>query len=176
MSSKEEWRDIVGYEGRYQVSNLGRVRSLPSFDSLGRNINGKILSPVNESNGYAQVTLCNKAGHRGVSVHRLVAVAFLENPNSFPDINHIDENKKNNRVENLEWCSKSYNINYGTRNFRCAIATNKPVFAILDTGHHYYFRSGAYASKITGISKSSINNNLRGRSKTCAGGIRFTYA
>ena len=111
----EVWKDVPNYEGLYQVSNLGRVKSLdrivPFKDSLKR-VKGTMLSQ-HLNFGYCQVSLGRKGKkHR---VHRLVAMAFIPNPNNFPIINHKDENPSNNCVDNLEWCDYAYNLNYGSR-------------------------------------------------------------
>lgn len=102
---EEIWKDIDGYEGLYQVSNVGRVRS------LRRNI---ILKSKIERNGYERVRLSVNNIPKDYSVHRLVANAFIPNPNNYPIVNHKDENRTNNCVENLEWCTQEYNVNYGT--------------------------------------------------------------
>lgn len=112
----EEWRDIKGYEGLYQISNLGRVKSLR--DNHG-NYREKILNPSNRK-GYLIVSLCRKGRKREFKVHRLVALHFIDNPNNYSQVNHKDENKENNRVDNLEWCTPKYNSNYGTRTQRAS--------------------------------------------------------
>ena len=111
----EEWRDIKGYEGKYQVSNLGRVKSLKDSKE---NYREKILSNSTDTRGYSNVNLYKNGKRKLFKVHRLVAEAFIDNSNSYPLVNHKDENKQNNRVENLEWCTHEYNINYGTRSQR----------------------------------------------------------
>lgn len=103
IGKTEEWRDVVGYEGYYQVSSEGRVRNA---------IYGNILNPWKKNNGYLDVVLVGY-GRKHKMVHRLVAEAFIPNPNNEPQINHKDENKTNNRVENLEWCDNRYNSCYG---------------------------------------------------------------
>lgn len=107
----EEWRDIEGYEGIYKVSNLGNVLNV-QFNRL--------LKQCVRKSGYKQVTLCkidnNVRTQRVFKVHRLVLQAFIPNIDNLPEINHKDENKANNRLDNLEWCSHQYNINYGSRN------------------------------------------------------------
>lgn len=102
---EEIWKDIEGYEGLYQVSNLGRVKS------LRRNI---ILKIKIERNGYEKVVLTVNSIHKDYYIHRLVATAFISNPDNLPQVNHKDENKTNNCVDNLEWCTPKYNTNYGT--------------------------------------------------------------
>lgn len=114
----EIWKDIEGYEGLYQVSNLGRVRSLDRY-TKGKNNSkifkkGKLLKISQNQHGYNIVQLWNKQKCFQTGVHRLVAQAFIPNPNNLPQVNHKDENKINNCVDNLEWCSAEYNTNYGT--------------------------------------------------------------
>lgn len=98
----EIWKDIKGYEGLYQVSNLGNIKSLFRYK--------KILKPTKNTLGYLKVSLYKDKKIKVMSVHRLVAEAFLENTNNFTDINHKDGNKTNNKVENLEWCTRQQNI------------------------------------------------------------------
>ncbi len=114
----EIWKEIKGYEGLYEVSDLGRVRSLDRYVSYVNGQKhlhkGKVLSP-GVSNGYLQVSLCKNGEIKHPLVHRLVADAFIPNPDNLPQVNHKDENPSNNMVVNLEWCSSEYNINYGGR-------------------------------------------------------------
>lgn len=101
---KETWRDIKGYEGLYRVSNFGKIKS---FYKNGKT---KILKPVPNFKGYERVTLCNRRGNKTIySVHRLVALAFIENPLLKPEINHINGNKRDNRISNLEWVTGKEN-------------------------------------------------------------------
>ena len=111
----EEWRPIEGYEGLYEVSSYGRVRSLDRYDSNNHFRKGKVLSPVKNKDGYLQVNLCCNGKYKMFLVHRLAAQAFIPNPDNLPEINHKDENPGNNNVDNLEWCTRKYNINYGSR-------------------------------------------------------------
>lgn len=103
----EEFRTIAGYEGLYSVSNLGNVRN---------DLTGKILKPQLNHHNYLRVRLWKDAKAKGYFIHRLVAFAFIPNPDpdNFPEVNHLDEDKGNNCVENLEWCNRKYNANYGT--------------------------------------------------------------
>ena len=111
----EIWKDINGFSG-YQVSSCGRVWSIK------RN---KMLKPALKSNGYLQVCLYKDGIRNYIGVHRLVAENFIDNPDNLPQVNHIDEDKTNNHVENLEWCSPVYNNTYGTRLARCKETINK---------------------------------------------------
>ena len=106
---KEIWKDIKNYEGLYQVSNLGRVKSL---------YYNKILQNAVQKDGYFQVSLSKNGIQKMYLVHRLVAEAFLPNPHNYLCVNHKDEDKSNNIYTNLEWCDVKYNANYGTRNKR----------------------------------------------------------
>lgn len=106
----EIWKDIKGYEGLYQVSNQGRVRSL-NYLKTGKTV---VMKPVNNGVNYFSVLLTKNGKQEKNYIHRLVAEAFLENPFNLPEVNHKDENPSNNVVDNLEWCSHKYNLNYGT--------------------------------------------------------------
>lgn len=118
---EEIWKDIPNFEGLYQVSNLGNVRVLDRYvNSAIRNNDkvkrkGKILKQYNKR-GYLQVSLIKNYKRYYFTVHRLVAMAFLPNPDNLPQINHKDENPLNNNLSNLEWCTAKYNCNYGNRN------------------------------------------------------------
>ena len=116
---KEIWRDINDFKGLYQVSNLGRVRSIDRMTiyctGAKRITKGMILSISKNKLGYPQVNLSNKDRSYSRRVHRLVANAFIENPKKYKEINHIDGNKENNTVSNLEWCDRSYNIKHSYR-------------------------------------------------------------
>ena len=129
---EEVWKPIKGYEGLYEVSNTGKVRSLDHVTEVHRSgktymcpHKGAELKPVRRQHGYLGVMLYGKGGHetRGFktfSVHRLVAEAFVPNPRGLLEVNHIDEDKTNNRVENLEWVTKRENVNHGTAQSRRA--------------------------------------------------------
>lgn len=111
---EEIWKDIEGYEGLYQVSNLGRVKSL-NYAKQGKE---KILKDRISATGYKRVNLSKSGERKTYYVHRLVAETFIPNPNGYSEVNHKDENKSNNNIDNLEWCTSKYNSNYGTRNER----------------------------------------------------------
>ena len=176
--SKEEWKDIKGYEGLYQVSNLGRVRSLDHYVKNGhgnRLVHGKILKPYKSSHGYLFVALGKKAKHR--SVHRLVATAFIQNPQNLPEVNHKDENKSNNVSSNLEWCNHIYNALYGTcqerlrKHKQTAVEMiDKDTKIVIKT-----FESMKVAAESLGIHKEQISAVCRKQRKT-AGGYIWRYA
>ena len=116
----EEWRDITGYEGLYQVSNLGRVRSLDRYVNSGYNTKrfskGKILSFLLQKNGYAKVMLSKENTVKNADLHRLVAETFIANPNNKTTVNHKDGNKENNKIDNLEWATQKENNNHAAAN------------------------------------------------------------
>ena len=145
---KEIFKDIKNYEGLYQVSNLGRVYSIR---------NNKILKPKLNRCGYLSVNLKYKGSHVTKSIHRLVAEAFIPNPNDFPQVNHKDEDKTNNCVDNLEWCSAKYNINYGTCRERTAQHFRKPVL-MFDLNNNFIkeFNSVAEAGSYVNGNYSNI--------------------
>ncbi len=123
----EIWKDIKGYEGLYQISNLGRVKSFRGSAKLGKP-KEFILKPCLINSGYYVVTLYanNRKKHK-FQVHRLVAETFIDNPQGFPCVNHKDEDKTNNCVSNLEWCTYQYNNNYGTARVRAVDTISKPI-------------------------------------------------
>lgn len=109
---EEIWKGIKGYEGKYQVSNLGKVKTL----NYHRSCKERILKNLINTHGYLYVILSKNCICKNLTIHRLVAAAFIDNPENLPEVNHIDENKTNNCVSNLEFCNRKYNINFGTRN------------------------------------------------------------
>ena len=107
----EIWKDIEGFEGEFQVSNLGRIKS---FNYHGQGKEG-ILKPKKHNKGYLQIQLMCGGKDRTFTIHRLVAKAFVPNPNNYPIVNHKDEDRQNNNADNLEWCNNSYNVLYSRR-------------------------------------------------------------
>ena len=164
----EWWKDVPGYEGIYQVSNIGRVKGLDRYEICrgGKRFRkGRILK-TRVQEGYVTVNLMknSKAWHPGV--YKLVAMAFIPNPNNQPVVNHKDENKKNNTVENLEWCSIAYNNSYGTH----GTLNKKKVVAInLTTGEKLYFNSFRDAEREGGFNHSNISRVVNGIQDSCGG-------
>jgi hypothetical protein len=107
------WKDISGYEGIYQISNTGEVKRLSSYDSRGHLRKERILKKQISITGYYQIGLHINGKETKYLIHQLVGKAFLKNSKNYTEINHKDENPKNNLVSNLEWCSRKYNVNYG---------------------------------------------------------------
>ena len=151
-------KDVVGYEGHYQVTSCGKVWS---------HKNGKFLKPRKGSCGYLQVSLSKNGKVKTYSVHRLVAEAYLPNPNRLPQVNHKDENKENNALPNLEWCDQKYNINYGSHNQKIS----KRVYCIeLDKT----FDSSHAAARELNLFQTNITKCCKGKHKTC-GGFHWRY-
>lgn len=166
---KEIWKDIKNFEGLYQISNYGRVKSLPKKRNSKFNNKEIILKQFKNTNGYFQIDLWKNNKGKHILVHKLVAQTFLKNPNHYPFVNHKDENKLNNCVNNLEWCNAKYNCNYGTRNLRLS----KPVFCI-ELNKKY--KSIKKASEELSIQQAHISGccKMKKHYKT-AGGYHWQY-
>jgi hypothetical protein len=175
----EEWRPVKGYEGIYEVSNFGRVRSLDRMvnyiSKYGKHYQvltrGKIIAPK-PNFGYYLIHLSHQGAAVHKQIHRLVAEAFIPNPNNLPEVNHKDENGMNNRADNLEWCTTMYNINYGTAIERRAEKKRKPIRKYTKDGTLVQtFPSVTAASKSLGKGRKGT-----GLISTCANGKRpFAY-
>ena len=136
MTDQEIWKDIKGYEGLYQVSDMGNVRSLDRLvDRGGKPLcaiwKGRVLKKKKASDNYYSVVLSKNNVQLCVRIHRLVAETFIPNPNNLPEVNHRNENKLDNRVENLEWCDRLYNVRYGTGIERAVKTRSKKKSTIL---------------------------------------------
>lgn len=165
----EQWKPIAGFETRYQVSSLGRVRSLDMLIN-GSHRHGRVLTIRNRSDGYQDVMLnVNKKCYRP-KVHRLVAEAFIVNPMKLPEVNHKDEDKTNNTVENLEWCDRRYNNRYHNLTKRRAKSL-KIAVVMTDGNERRKFSSVRSAAKLLGISASGIYDCINHKKKTTHGMI-----
>lgn len=157
---KEIWKDKKDYEGHYQVSNCGRVKSI----KFGKEI---ILELIKNKGGYYSVNLSKNGIVKNYLVHRLVAEAFIDNPDNLPQVNHRDENKLNNNVDNLEWCTNEYNINYGTRTERYS----KPVLQYTLDGEFVGEWPSARECGRNGFNTRHVGDCCRGERKTHKGYI-----
>ena len=177
--TEEIWKPVKNYEGLYEVSNKGRVKRLEQdfVDSIGRKYHKKerILKNSTNSNGYFHVALRNNKGkQKFLRVHRLVAEAFIPNPDDKSEVNHKDEIKTNNCVENLEWATHKENMNYGTRTERATKASgktrSKPVIQYTkDREFVETWQSTCEAERQLGLANGSISRAARGVYKTYKG-------
>ena len=182
----ENWKDIKGYEGFYQVSDLGRVKSLERDvycqNGIVRHIEEKILVPNLNNKGYQYVGLSKNGKRKGMLVHRLVALAFIPNLENKSQINHKNEIKNDNVVENLEWCENKYNANYGTRNERIIqnrrsykLENNPRAKAVFCEELNKTFDCAKSVEEELGIDASAICQACKGKIKT-AGKFHWKYA
>lgn len=184
MEIKEEWKPVTGYEGYYEVSNLGRVKSLPRGKQWPYRQTHNNIRKQHIKNGYLQVNLSKGNNVKWIGVHRLVAMAFIPNPNNYPQVNHIDECKTNNVVTNLEWCTQSQNQMHGTARQRqsetrhrndpakvvwkaAALKHAKRVALCGKDGELIKsFASMTEASLQTGVALATISNQCNGKQKS----------
>jgi len=169
----EEWRAVAGYEGLYEVSNLGRVRKLANVSYRPNrwgtiteyHQKGKMLVPAFDGKkNYLFIALSKEGTKTFFTIHRLVAKAFIPNPDNLPQVNHKDENKTNNRADNLEWCTNIYNSYYGNHS-KC-----KKVLQMDDDGNVIAeYDSTRAAAKVIGVDHVSIAYACRGKTKTIRG-------
>ena len=153
----EIWKDVKDYEGHYQVSDKGRVKSV----KFGK----EIFLKQGSCRGYLRVGLSKNGEIKRYTVHRLVAQAFIPNPNNLPEVNHKDEIKTNNNIENLEWCDHKYNINFGNRTQRSAEKQSKPVLQ--------YTKDGKFVNELKSV--MDVQRNLgydQGHISACCLGKR----
>lgn len=150
------WKYIDGYEGLYQISDTGEVMNVRT---------GKILKATPAGAGYLFVNLSKNGDRKNYYIHRLVASAFIPNPLNLPEVNHKDEDKTNNNVENLEFCDHKYNINYGTRNERDARKQSKPVLQYTIDGTFIREWESITEAQRNGFHSGTIINCCRGKKR-----------
>ena len=168
----EIWKPIKDYEGLYEVSNMGRVRSLDRMRWGGSRagmclIKGIVLTPRPIWNNYLTVNLCKNGVQKNYLIHRLVAEAHIPNPDNLPQVNHKDENRQNNIVSNLEWCDGKYNMNYGN----CQRSKSKPILCYTTTGEFVTeYKSATEAARAVGSTHhETIARVARGERRTSYG-------
>lgn len=171
MANAREWKDVVGYEDYYMVSNDGYVFSKRSNRIMNRSLT---------SMGYYRVIFCIDKIEKAMYIHRLVAMAFIPNPNNYPCVNHKDENPKNNNVENLEWCTHKYNTNYGSCIEKDRIkhinhkSLSKPIVCYKNGVVVKEYPSIREAQRQTGIKNQNITLCCQGKLKR-TGGYQWKY-
>lgn len=167
----EIWKDVKGYEGYYQVSNMGNVKSIDRVNAIGRRYKGQRLKLRSDRVGYKDVMLNKDGVSKRYKVHRLVAISFIDNPFNLPQVNHIDEVKDNNAVDNLEWCTDLYNKAHGSlkeRRLKNGVKQGVAIRVIKEgkvTTHH----SIKSASRHLNIDRAMIYNCLNGQERTLDG-------
>lgn len=180
MESEEIWKDIEGYEGLYQISNLGRVKSLERWVTANwgktkklskQLIKEKIRKISYNSNGYALVVLAKQGKNKTYLLHRLVASAFVDNPNNLTIVNHKDENPSNNRYDNLEWCDYTYNNTYRDIHLKRNVdnVARKIIQYDLDMNEIKRWNIASDAAKYYDIALSNILKCCKGERTHCAG-------
>lgn len=167
---EEIWKTIDGYPD-YEISNKGRVKSLGNDKKRKE----KILKGFKIGRGYLQVHLCKDGKIKNYLIHRLVAQAFIPNPNNLLEVNHINEDKTDNRVENLEWCNSQYNNNYGTHNERMAKTNSKPILQFSKEGDFIRkWDSATQVERELGFYQGYISSCCKGKEKS-AYGFKWFY-
>lgn len=165
----EIWKDVVGYEGLYKVSNLGNVYSYYT---------NKMLKQGSHWDGYRFVILYKNKNKKYMSVHRLVSNAFIPNPDNLPLVNHLDENPSNNRADNLEWCTALYNNTYSNVGSRASKTLSKKVYGYDNNGNlifeYYGTREAERQLKELGVSSRGISNSCKKENYT-SGGYVWSY-
>lgn len=171
----EVWKDVVGYEGLYKVSNLGRVKSLDRVVIKNTGVKqlykGELRKPQKTNDGYFRIRLHKQNKYNDMYVHRLVAQSFIPNYNNLIEINHKNEIRSDNRVSNLEWCTRDYNCNYGKRIERIVKSNSIPITMYDKKGNKLKdFKSSVEASKYLG--KLNACSAIR---KCCKGKRKMAY-
>lgn len=180
----EEWADIKGYEGLYKVSTLGRVLSLKKTFKTGRNhliektYPETIMSPSKTKKGYLRINLFKDGKLKAFQVHRLVAEAFIPNPNNYPEVNHKNEIKDYNTVDNLEWCTTRYNIEYSTgfsTIYKAIEKTKRPIIQLTLTGEFIReWESITEACKTLKLNPANVHSCCNGKRNKC-GNFKWKY-
>ena len=157
--SKPNWKDVVGFEELYMVSDRGEV---VSFAHRGTFKGARLLKPNVDKRGYARIGLCKNNKRHNLFVSRIVAEAFIENPNNKPHVNHIDCDPLNNSASNLEWCTPKENVYHAMDNGRHRVPRSPIVATCIDSGETFYFGSQKEAARALGVHQSRVHRTLCG--------------
>lgn len=161
----EMWKAVNGYDGLYEISSHGRIRRPEHYGPNGHNgmnkYKEKLLKPFKTSTGYWQIGLCKDGRRNNKLIHRLVAEAFIPNPYNYPEVNHIDEDKSNNRVENLQWSSVRHNRSHGSRLQRMVNSRKSYIEIYKDNDLIAIFPSQAKAAELIGTNGSAVSNAIK---------------
>lgn len=177
MATPVLWKDVVGFEGLYIVSNQGEIRSVDHYvrcNSGMRLVKGRTLKPCDRGNGYPFVTMGKDGKQYNMSIHRVVAMAFLPNPYNLPEVNHKDTNTFNYSLDNLEWCDRQYNNNYFDRAYKAAREKRKRIVQIKNGIVVKIWNSISEIERNMKISAGNISECCNGRRNT-AGGYSWKF-
>lgn len=180
-NDNEIWKDVNEYEGYYKVSNFGKIKSCSRIVKHGlgnadRTIKSRIIKPYNDNHGYRMVSLSKEGKVKKHKVHRLVAEAFIPNPENKPTVNHLNEIRNDNRVSNLEWATYKENNDHGGHNERVSKTLSKPIEQLDKNGNKISsFESVREASLATGIHIMNIKSCLAHKNRVFAGGYKWRY-
>ena len=179
--TNEIWKSIEGYEGYYEVSDFGNIRSCERVVSHGlgnsiRKLKKKTVKPWKDNHGYHVVSLSKDGVVRKYKVHRLVAETFIQNPDNKPTVNHINEIRNDNRVCNLEWATYQENNNHGYHNQRVSKTLSKGIVQLDKFGRKIaVFESANEASLATGVHAANIKSCIHHTNRVLAGGYQWRY-
>ena len=172
----ETWKYIPGYDGIYSVSNMGRVRSESRFDSIGRRIEERIMRQGKHKDGYAQIDLLKDGKRIKMLVHKAVMLAFVGECPDGCEVNHINEDKTDNRLENLEYITHLANTRHGTGRERAIAGIKKPVIATMPDGKEIRYASAKDAGNALGVNSDVISHTLKDKRRKTAYGIKWRFA
>ena len=176
--NNEKWEPIIGYEGVYEISNRGRVKSLSrkEYNGFGYFIRGELIRKIQLSEkGYGVLKLTKNKITKNHKLHRLVAEHFIPNPNNYKTVNHKDENKLNNNVGNLEWCTQQYNLAYGNTRLRQSEGQNIPVYKCDMLGDVLKRYDSMLDTKCDGFNNGSVSRCCNGKQDSHKG-YKWRYA
>jgi hypothetical protein len=177
MAIPEIWKDVVGFEGLYIVNCHGEIRSVDHYVKCNtgtRLVRGKTLKPCDRGNGYPFVTMGKDGKQYNMSIHRVIAIAFLPNPDRLPEVNHKDTDPSNYDLSNLEWCDRTYNNNYANRAYKVAQMKKKEIEQIKNGVVVKVWNSLSAIGRECGISTGNISECCNGRRNT-AGGYMWKF-